>query len=251
MRKRNCFEAISTFMIKIAFKKKFKFMSICFRSVLLFLRAFLSLCVLFASIHFSSSSLESQTCRQKDALRFWSFRKLMSSRATRATWWTTMMTKNRTWMMTIVRIVFDVVVYQLIVVVSRVLSATNVLNKRSRVSRYVLSSCIDVSYLILRRFRFVFTSSFINCLTFVSFFASTKYQRKHSWKSERFYNSFWLFEIASEMIKKMLTKSTKRRYELMKRNCFLWEISRTRFAFLSSERLLKCMIWIWILKKNN
>ncbi len=93
-------------------------------------------------------------------------------------------------------------------------------------------------YLILRRFRFVFASSFINCLTFVSLFASTRYQRKHSWKSERFYNFFWLFEIASEMTEKMLTRSTKRRYELMKRNCFLWEISRTRFAFLSSEKLL-------------
>jgi hypothetical protein len=37
----------------------------------------------------------------------------------------------------------------------------------------------------------------------------------------------------------------------MKRNCFLWKISRTRFAFLSSERLLRCMIWIWILKKKK
>ncbi len=47
-------------------------------------------------------------------------------------------------MTTIVRIVFDVVVYQLIVIVSRILSATDVLNKRSRVFRYVLSSCINV-----------------------------------------------------------------------------------------------------------
>ncbi len=120
-------------------------MSMCLRSAFLFLLAFLSLCVLFASIHFSSSSLEFHASRQKDALRFWSFRKLMNSRATRATWWTTMMTKNRTWMTTIVRIVFDFVVYQLMIVVSRILSATNVLNRRSRVFRYVLSLCIDVS----------------------------------------------------------------------------------------------------------
>jgi hypothetical protein len=106
-------------------------------------------------------------------------------------------------------------------------------------------------YLIFRRFRFVFASSSINCLTLVSFFASTRYQRKHSWKSEWFYNSFWLFEIASEMIEKMLTKSTKRRYKLMRRNCFSWKISRTRFALLSNERFLRCMIWIWILKRNN
>ncbi len=69
----------------------------------------------------------------------------MSSRATRVTWWTTMTTKNLMWMTTIIRIAFDVVVYQLIVVVSRILSATNVLNRRSRVFRYVLSLCIDVS----------------------------------------------------------------------------------------------------------
>jgi hypothetical protein len=159
VRKRSCFEAISTFMIKIAFKKELKFMSMCFRSAFLSLRVFLSLCVLFASIHFSSSSLESYAFRQKNALRFWSFRKLMNSRATRATWWTTMMTKNRTWITTIVRIVFDVVVYQLIVVVSRVLSATNVLDRRSRVSRYVLNSCIDIflsnSSQISIRFRIV------------------------------------------------------------------------------------------------
>jgi hypothetical protein len=83
----------------------------------------------------------------------------MNSRATRATWWTTMMTKNRTWMTIIVRIVFDVVVYQLIVVISRVLSATNVLDRRSRVSRYVLNSCINVflfnSSQISIRFRIV------------------------------------------------------------------------------------------------
>jgi hypothetical protein len=57
-------------------------------------------------------------------------------------------------------------------------------------------------YLILRRFRFVFESSSINCQTLVSFFASTRYRRRHSWKSERFYNFFWLFEIASEMIER-------------------------------------------------
>jgi hypothetical protein len=134
-------------------------MSMCFRSTFLFLRVFLSLCVLFTSIHFSSSSFESHASRQKDALRFWSFRKLMRFRATCATWWTTMMTKNRTWMMTIVRIVFDAVVYQLIVVVSRILSATDVLNRRSRVSRYILNSCIDIflfnSSQISIRFRIV------------------------------------------------------------------------------------------------
>ncbi len=145
MRRRSCFEATSTLMIKIAFKKKFKFMSMCFRSALLFLRAFLSLCVSFASIHFSSSSLELFASRQKDVLRFWSFRKLMSSRATRVTWWMTMTTMHLMWMTTIVRIVFDAVVYQLIVVVSRVLPATDVLDRRSRVFRYVLNSCIDVS----------------------------------------------------------------------------------------------------------
>jgi hypothetical protein len=223
----------------------------CFRSILLSLRAFLSLCVLFASIHFSSSSLESRASRQKDVLRFWSFRKLMSSRATHATWWTTMTTKNLTWMTTIVRIVFDVVVYQLIVVVSRILSATNVLDRKSRVFRYVVNSCVYDFLFNCRKFQFVFVSSFINCQTFVSFFASTKYRRKHSWKNERFYNFFWLFEIASEMIEKMLTKSTKKQYEFMKRNCFLWEISRTRFAFLSNKRFLRCMIWIWILRRNN
>ncbi len=117
----------------------------CFRSALLLLRALLSLCVSFASIHFSSSSLESLASRQKNALRFWSFRKLMSSRATRVTWWMTMTTKHLMWMTTIARIVFDAVVYQLIVVVSRILSAADVLDRRSRVFRYVLNSCIDVS----------------------------------------------------------------------------------------------------------
>jgi hypothetical protein len=223
----------------------------CLRSAFLFLRVFLSLCVLFASIHFSSSSLESRALRQKDALRFWSFRKLMSSRATRVTWWMTMTTKHLMWMTTIVRIVFDAVVYQLIVVVSRVLSATDVLNKKSRVFRYVVNSCVYDFLFNCRRSQFVFVSSSINCQTLVSLFASTRYRRKHSWKSERFYNFFWLFEIASEMIEKMLTKSTKKWYELMKRNCFLWEISRTRFALLSNERLLRCMIWIWILRKSN
>jgi hypothetical protein len=223
----------------------------CLRSAFLSLRAFLSLCVLFASIHFSSSSLESRASRQKDALRFWSFRKLMSSRATRVTWWMTMTTKHLMWMTTIIRIVFDAVVYQLIVVVSRILSATNVLNRKSRVFRYVVSLYVYDILFNCRKFQFVFVSSFINCQTLVSFFASTKYQRKHSWKSERSYNFFWLFEIASEMIEKMLTKSIKKRYELMKRNCFLWKISRTRFAFLSSERFLRCMIWIWILRRNS
>jgi hypothetical protein len=226
-------------------------MSMCFRSIFLFLRAFLSLCVLFASIHFSSSSLEFRASRQKDALRFWSFRKLMSSRATRVTWWMTMTTKHLMWMTTIVRIVFDAVVYQLIVVVSRILFATDVLDKRSRVSRYVVNSCVYDFLFNCRKSQFVFVSSSISCQTLVSFFASTKYRRKHSWKSERFYSFFWLFEIASEMIEKMLTKSTKKRYELMKRNCFLWKISRIRFAFLSNERLLRCMIWIWILKRSN
>jgi hypothetical protein len=70
VRKRSCFETISTFMIKIAFKKKFKFMLMCLRSAFLFLRVFLSLCVLFASIHFSSSSFELRAFRQKDVLRF-------------------------------------------------------------------------------------------------------------------------------------------------------------------------------------
>jgi hypothetical protein len=131
------------------------------------------------------------------------------------------------------------------------LPAADVLDRRSRVFRYVVNSCVYDFLSNCRRSQFVFVSSFISCQTFVSLFASTKYQRRHSWKSERFYSSFWLFEIASEMIEKMLTKSTKKRYEFMRRNCFSWEISRTRFAFLSSERFLRCMIWIWILKKNN
>jgi hypothetical protein len=203
MRKRNCFEAISTFMIKVAFKKKFKFMSMCLRSIFLSLRVFLFLCVLFASIHFSSSSFKSHALRQKDALRFWSFRKLMSSRATRATWWTTMMTKNRTWMTTIVRIVFDVVVYQLIVVVSRVLSATNVLNKKSRVSRYVLNSCINIflfnSSQISIRFRIVVyqlsdvrvalrvdeisTKTFIKKRAILQFFLIVWDRERNDWKN--------------------------------------------------------------------
>jgi hypothetical protein len=190
-------------MIQIAFKKRFKFMSMCLRSIFLFLRVFLLLCVLFASIHFSSLSFESYAFRQKDALRFLSFRKLMNSRATRATWWTTMMTKNRTWMTTIVRIVFDVVVYQLIVVVSRVLSATNVLNRKSRVLRYVLNSCIDVflfnSSQISIRFRIVvyqlsdvrvalrvdeiFTKTFIKKRTILQFFLTVWDRERNDWKN--------------------------------------------------------------------
>ncbi len=139
----------------------------------------------------------------------------------------------------------------MIVVVSWILSATNVLNKRSRVFRYVVNLCVYIFLFNCRRFRFVFVSSFINCQTFVSFFASTRYQRKHLWKNERLYNFFWLFEIANEMTEKILTKLTKKRYELIKRNRFLWEISRSRFTFLSNEKFLKCMIWIWILRKNN
>jgi hypothetical protein len=243
VRKRSYFEAILTFMIKIAFKKEFKFMLMCFRSILLFLR------VLLSSLHFSSL-LESRAFRQKDASRFWLFRKLMNSRVIRAMWWTTTTTRNLTWMTTIVRIVFNVVVFQLIVVVSRISSETNVLNRKSRVFRYVLNSCVYDFLFNYRRFRFVFISFFINCQTFVSFFASTKYQRKHSWRSERFYNFIWLFKIASEMIEKKLTKLTKKWYKFMKRNCFLWKISRTRFTFLSNERFLKCMISIWILKSN-
>jgi hypothetical protein len=152
--------------------------------------------------------------------------------------------------MIIVQIVFNIVVYQLIVVVSRASFAINVLNKKSRVFWYVVNSCVYDFLSNCRRSRFVFISSFINCQTFVSFFAWTRYQRKHSWKSERFYNFFWLFEIASEMIEKMLTRSTKKWYEFMKRNCFLWKISRTRFAFLLNEKSLKRIISIWILKNN-
>jgi hypothetical protein len=94
----------------------------------------------------------------------------------------------------------------------------------------------DVLLFNFHKFRFVFVSSFINCLTFVSFYASTKYHWKHSWKSERFYNFIWLFEIVNELTEKMLTKLTKKRYEFRRKNCFLWEILRTRFAFLSSEK---------------
>jgi hypothetical protein len=76
--------------------------------------------------------------------------------------------------------------YQLIVVVSRVSSATNVLNKRSRVFRYVVNSCVADSLFNSRRSRFVFVSSSINCRTLVSFYASIKYHWRHLWKSERF-----------------------------------------------------------------
>ncbi len=223
----------------------------CFCSILLFLRLFLSLHVLFALIHFSSSLFEFRAFRQRNVSRFWLFRKLMNSRVMRATWWTTTITKNLTWMIIIVRIIFDVIVYQLIVVISRVLFATNVLNKKSRVFWYVLNSCINVFLFNSRRFRFDFASSFINCLTFVSFYTSTKYQRKHLWKNQRFYNHIWLFEIASEMIEKILTNLTKQWYEFMKRNYFLWKILRTRFAFLSNETFLKCIILLnWDVKSS-
>jgi DNA polymerase elongation subunit (family B) len=138
----------------------------------------------------------------------------MSSRAIDTQWWTTTTTKNRMWKTTIVRIVFDVVVYQLIVVVSRVSSATDVLDKKLRVFWYVVSSCVVDSLFNSRRFRFVFVSSSINCRTFVSFYASIR-----------------------GFIEKMLMRLIKKRYELMKKNCFLWKISRNRFAFLLSERL--------------
>jgi hypothetical protein len=69
----------------------------------------------------------------------------------------------------------DAVVYQLIVVVSRISSATDVLDRRSRVSRYVVSSCVADSLFNSRRFRFVFVWSSINCRTLVSFYASIRY----------------------------------------------------------------------------
>jgi hypothetical protein len=160
----------------------------------------------------------------------------MNSRAIRAIWWTTTTTKNLMWKTTIVRIVFDVVAYQLIVVVSRVSFVINVSSKKQFAFRYVLNSCVDISLFNFRRFWFVFVSSFINCLTFVSFYASTIYHWKYLWKSDRFYNFIWLFEIVNEVIEKTLTKLTEKRYEFMKRNCFLWRISRTHFAFLFHER---------------
>jgi hypothetical protein len=166
-------------MIKIVFKKKFKFMLTFFRSTFLFLRVF------FASFYLTSF-LEFRASRLNDALEFWLFRKLMSSRAIDTQWWTTTTTKNRMWKTTIVRIVFDVVVYQLIVVVSRVSFAINVLNKRSRVFRYVVNSCVVDFLFNFRKSRFVFVSSFINCQTLVSFYASIQYHWKHLWKNERF-----------------------------------------------------------------
>ncbi len=81
----------------------------CLRSTFLFL------CVLFASLYLTLL-LESRAFRSNDASEFWLFRKLMSSRAIDTQWWTTTTTKSRIWKTTIVRIVFDVVVYQLIVV---------------------------------------------------------------------------------------------------------------------------------------
>jgi hypothetical protein len=201
----------------------------CLRSIFLLLR------VLFASLHLSSF-LESRVFRQKDASKFWSFRKLMSSRATREMWWTTTTTKSLTWMTTIVRIVFNVVVYLLIVVVWRISSAINVSSRKLFVFWYVLNSYINVSLFNSRKFRFVFVSSFISCLTFVSLYASTRYYWRHLWKNDRFYNFIWLFEIVSEMTEKMLTKLTKKQYELMRKICFLWEISRTRFASLLNKR---------------
>jgi hypothetical protein len=127
---------------------------------------------------------------------------LKSFRVTRAMWWTTTTMKNRTWMTIIIRIVFDVVAYQLIVVDLRISRAINVLSRKLFAFRYVLNSFVDVFLFNSRKFRFVFESSFINCLTFVSFYASTIYHWKHLWKSDRFYNLIWLFEIASEIIKK-------------------------------------------------
>jgi hypothetical protein len=225
------------FMIKIAFKKKFKFMLTFFRSIFLFLRA------LFASLQLTRF-LEFRAFWSKDALKFWSFRKLTSSRAINTLWWTTTTTKNRIWMTTIVRMLFDVVVYQLIVVVSRISFATNVSSRKLFVFRYFLNLCVDVFLFNSRKSRFVFVSSFINCLTFVSFHASTTYHWKHFWKSDRFYNFIWLFKIVSKIIEKMLTKLTKKRYEFMKKNCFLWKISRTRFTFLSNEKSWKCIMSI-------
>jgi hypothetical protein len=148
---------------------------------------------------------------------------LTSFRVIDKLWWMTTTTKNLTWMTTIVRIVFDVVVYQLIVVVSRILLAVNVLNKRLLAFRYVLNSSVDVFLFNFRRFRFVFESSFINCLTFVSFYASTIYRWRHLWKSDRFCNLTWLFEIVNEMIEKIRMRLTKKRYELMRKNCLLWK----------------------------
>jgi hypothetical protein len=131
------------------------------------------------------------------------------------------------------------------------LFATNVLDRKSRVFWYVLNSCIDVSLFnssqISIRFRIVvYQLSDVRVVFRVDEISTKTFMKKRT-----ILQFFWLFEIASEMIEKMLTRSTKKRYELMKRNCFLWKISRTRFAFLSNERFLKCMIWIWILKRNN
>jgi hypothetical protein len=112
--------------------------------------------------------------------------KIDEFRAIDTQWWTTTTTKNRMWKTTIVRIVFDVVVYQLIVVMSRISFATDVLNKRSRVFRYVVSSCVVDFLFNSRRFRFVFVSSFISCRTLVSFYALIRYHWRHLWKSERF-----------------------------------------------------------------
>jgi hypothetical protein len=94
--------------------------------------------------------------------------------------------ENRMWKTIIVQIVFNVVVYQLIVVLSRISFATNVLNKRSRVFRYVVNSCVADFLFNSRKSRFVFVSSFINCRTLVSFYASIRYHWRHLWKNEQF-----------------------------------------------------------------
>jgi hypothetical protein len=134
------------------------------------------------------------------------FPKLKSSRVTRAMWWTMTTTKNRTWMTTIVWIVFDVVAYRLIVVVSPVSRTINVLRRKLFAFRYVLSSFVDFFLSNSRKSRFVLESSLINCLTLVLFYASTIYHWRHLWKRDPFYNLTWLFEIPSEMIEKMLMK---------------------------------------------
>jgi hypothetical protein len=58
---------------------------------------------------------------------------------------------------------------------SRISNAINVSSRKLLAFRYVLSSCVNVFLFNSRRFQFVFVSSFINCLTFVSFYASIKY----------------------------------------------------------------------------
>jgi hypothetical protein len=175
----------------------------------------------------------------------------MNSRATRATWWTMMMTKNRTWMTIIVQIVFDVVVYQLIVVVSRILLATDVLNKKSRVSRYVLNSCIIVflfnSSQISIRFRIVVYQLFdVRVVLRVDEISTKTFMNKR--KILQFFLTVWDRERNDWENVDEIDKKTIRAHE---KKLFFMKISRTRFAFLSSEKFLRCMIWIWILRKNN